>query len=167
MKLLAKVYVIGWITLSDVIGGLINSVFDLGYEQRDVSLAVVLRNRHVRSAGLPEIVAAHSKAVNYEEYKRVRNDAVHRGRYEDSEIEELQRMHVHVMLASAWRSHRQQQGLPSEGDSAGEWSAYRASVRELAARRAAELRLHIIATGHLVEALAAVLAQQIRLRSSV
>src|SRR5258705_5223914 len=49
IRVLAKTYLIGWVTLSDVVAGLLNEVFDLGYAERDVSLSVVLRNKHVRS----------------------------------------------------------------------------------------------------------------------
>jgi hypothetical protein len=45
-----KVYVISWISLSDLLASLLNHVYDLGIADQDISLGTVLRNQHVQAS---------------------------------------------------------------------------------------------------------------------
>jgi hypothetical protein len=51
----------------------------------------VLRNEHVRSTGIPGIVKACLKALPVKDLPQWRNDAVHRGRIPDPDVEQLRK----------------------------------------------------------------------------
>lgn len=81
-----KFYVISWTTLVDMLGGLINKVFNLGFADPDVKFDLILRNKHVLNSDLPAIFKKYSKALDMKAVKRHRNEIVHRGRIMDEEI---------------------------------------------------------------------------------
>lgn len=89
ISLLIKVYVIGWVTLSDVLANIINEVFDLGYGEQDVQLGTILRNRKIRESTLPQVIKRHGKEVRYDRFARLRNDVVHRGKLDDAELADV------------------------------------------------------------------------------
>src|ERR1041384_7924805 len=75
-RILLKLYIVEWATISDVAAHLINEVLDLGYQDRDVSLGAIVKNRHVMAAGITDIVKRHSPLVHYPHYCGMRNDIV-------------------------------------------------------------------------------------------
>jgi hypothetical protein len=89
ISLLIKLYIIGWITLSDILANIINEVFDLGYAEQDIQFGVIMRNRNVRGSSLPQVVKTHAKAIQYKKFVRLRNDNVHRGKLEDAELADV------------------------------------------------------------------------------
>lgn len=79
ISLLIKVYVIGWVTLSDVLANIMSEVFDLGYAEQDVQIGVIRWNRKIRVSAIPQAIKRHSTEIQYDRFARQRNDIVHRG----------------------------------------------------------------------------------------
>lgn len=88
VSLLIKLYVIGWVTLSDILANIINEVFDLGYAEQDIQFGVIFRNRRIRASSLPAVLKEHSNPIQYDKFVRLRNDIVHRGRLDDADLSE-------------------------------------------------------------------------------
>jgi HEPN superfamily protein len=84
-----KLYVISWHTMLDLLARLVNAVFNLGIADRDVTPRLILTNAHVKATRIPEILAAYEKALPVEDLRKRRNDAVHRGRIPDPDVEQL------------------------------------------------------------------------------
>lgn len=87
--LLVKFYVVQWSTLTDMTASLINKAFNLGMAEKDVRFAVVLRNSHVKKAGIPAIVSQHTQEIQFDQFNQHRNEIVHRGRILDKDVLEL------------------------------------------------------------------------------
>jgi hypothetical protein len=102
LRMLLKLHTVAWSSLADVLAGVINEVFDLGYAERQVDLGALLQNRRVKAAGVLDIVKRHSKAVEYERFSILRNDVVHRARLDDPELELLEKAEFEIMLAAAF-----------------------------------------------------------------
>lgn len=81
-----KFYVISWTTLLDMLAGLVNKVFNLGFADTDVKFDLILRNKHVVTSDLPAIFKNYSKALDMKAVKHHRNEIVHRGRIMDEEV---------------------------------------------------------------------------------
>jgi hypothetical protein len=95
-----KSYFISWGTLSDMLAALINIVFSLGIDKRDVKLRLVLRNEHVKRTRIPGIFEQHRKKVREDYFRRTRNDIVHRGILNDADLESIRdRLDRLVLLA--------------------------------------------------------------------
>jgi hypothetical protein len=86
-----KLYATSWGTMQDLVARLVNAVLNLGTADRDVRVWFVLRNEHVRSTGIPGIVKACLKALPVKDLPQWRNDAVHRGRIPDPDVEQLRK----------------------------------------------------------------------------
>jgi len=89
ISLLIKLYIIGWVALSDILGNLLNEIFDLGYAEQDVQFGIILRNQKIRCTSLPGIIKQHAKAIRYDQYVKRRNDIVHRGTLDDAELKKV------------------------------------------------------------------------------
>ncbi|MEA2164310.1 MAG: hypothetical protein QOK37_2437 [Thermoanaerobaculia bacterium] len=81
-----KLYVISWISLSDLLARLLNDTLDLGIAELDVKFDAIIRNEHVRRSGVPEIVKKYAKAIQYNHFRKLRNNIVHRGKLDDIEL---------------------------------------------------------------------------------
>lgn len=101
VRLLLKMYNVGWVTLSDLVAVLINEALDLGYPPANVSLGTILENKHVKALGIPKVVARHSRSVEYEKFKAMRNDIVHRGQFNEPDLEQLRKSEVLLMFEAA------------------------------------------------------------------
>ena len=77
---------------------LVNAVFDLGIDDRDVDLMMVFRNEHVRKSGLPGILARYRTRIKHDDFRRLRNEIVHRGILGDSDLVEIGNRLTHVRL---------------------------------------------------------------------
>ncbi len=86
---LLKLYVISWVSLSDLLASLLNEVFDLGIGEQDVEFGAILRNRHIVSTEVPQIVKRHAASLRYDEFARMRNDIVHRGKLGEKELDSI------------------------------------------------------------------------------
>lgn len=84
-----KLYVISWHTMLDLLARLVSSAFDLGIADRDISERLVLSNDHVRSSRIPEIVREFRNGLPITDLTTRRNNAVHRGRIPDRDVEEM------------------------------------------------------------------------------
>lgn len=84
-----KLYVISWHTMLDLLARLVNSAFNLGIADRDVSVRLVFNNDHVRSSRIPDILREFERALPIKDLRKLRNDAVHRGRIPDGDVEEM------------------------------------------------------------------------------
>ena len=84
-----KLYIISLHTMLDLVARLINSVFNLGIADSDVTPRLVLNNEHVKSTRIPEIIAAYEKGLPVKDLRKRRNDTVHRGRIPDPDVEGL------------------------------------------------------------------------------
>jgi hypothetical protein len=84
-----KLYVISWSTLLDLLACLINSVFNLGIADRDIKLQLVLRNDHVRSSQIHQLLENYEKTLPIGDLRKKRNDLVHRGKIPDEEVEQI------------------------------------------------------------------------------
>lgn len=88
-----KHYLISWSTMKDVMTNLINICFDLGIDERDVSFGVVTRNKKVKDSEVIGIFKKHGKTINISHTDKQRNDATHRGKLLDDEINEFRKKH--------------------------------------------------------------------------
>lgn len=84
-----KHYLIAWSTMKDLMVNLMNICFDLGIHETDLSYGVVMRNKKVKNSNIPKIVKAHQKTINVQYTDKQRNDAIHRGKLLDDEINEF------------------------------------------------------------------------------
>lgn len=84
-----KFYIIGWATLSDMLAKFINIAFDLGIDDKDLNITMVLRNSHIRETDLPQIIKSYSRKLQHGIYLKLRNDIVHRGILIDSDLEHI------------------------------------------------------------------------------
>jgi hypothetical protein len=160
LRMLLKLHTVAWSSLADVLAGVINEVFDLGYAERQVDLGALLQNRHVKAAGVPDIVKRHSKAVESKRFSILRNDVVHRARLDDPELELLEKAEFEIMLAAAFDAP------PGDRDklrraiaSAVITSGVTAKVSAFACARAEYLAEHLSRTEALIAELDATLAQ--------
>jgi len=81
-----KFYIISWATITDMIASLINEVFNLGFQDQDVKLDLVLRNKHVRKSNVSAIFDRHRNTISFSRLKKHRNAIVHRGRIIDEDV---------------------------------------------------------------------------------
>jgi hypothetical protein len=86
---LLKLYIINWSSLSDLLAIVLNEVFALGIAAQDISLGAILRNAHIRTTEVPQIVKKYGKATQYDRFVRMRNDIVHRGKLDDDELTQI------------------------------------------------------------------------------
>jgi hypothetical protein len=89
LAMVMKLYVISWHTMLDLVARLVSVAFDLGIADRDVSMRLILNNDHVRSSRIPEILQAYEKALPMKDLRKRRNDAVHRGKIPDPDVEAM------------------------------------------------------------------------------
>jgi hypothetical protein len=136
-----KFYIISWCTLSDVLAGFVNTVFDLGIDKKDINLTMVLRNKHVSKSQLPYILSKYNSKIRYSHFSKTRNDIVHRGVLDDSELAAIKR-HIHrVGLLELF-------GDPSV---AVEQSQIAANLREYLLKKQVELTTHLSDTVAMLE----------------
>lgn len=84
-----KQYLIAWSTMKDLMVNLMNVCFDLGIHETDLSYGLVMRNKKVKNSNIPKIVKDHQKSINVQYTDTQRNDAIHRGKLLDDEINEF------------------------------------------------------------------------------
>jgi len=162
LSALLKLYIIGWMSLSDMAANLINEVYNLGYAERDVEFNAMLRNRHVRSTSIPELVKKHGTSVRHEYFSKRRNDIVHRGKLRDLELTHLGVEWSRALLAAT-------HGIDRSDLSAMEAASHRAAaacnlrtrMSELVAARSKEYTQHLESTRALLTDLASVLVVRI------
>jgi hypothetical protein len=106
IRVLLKMYAIGWMTLSDVVANMIDETLCLGVHEKDVTFGAILRNEHAVRAGLSVLVKRHAKVLRHEHYSRVRNDVVHRGRLSEPALEAVEKMWSNVVLEKAFEDIR-------------------------------------------------------------
>jgi len=87
--LLIKFYVTQWSTLTDMIASLINTTFNLGIADKDISFGLVTRNQHVLQSDIVIILKRHSKNIEYDLFSKHRNEIIHRGKILDKEVLDL------------------------------------------------------------------------------
>jgi len=147
LSAVSKLYIIGWVSLSDVLANLLNHVLDLGIGDQDVKFAAILRNKHVQRSALPEVVERHRKAIQYEHFKKSRNDIVHRGKLGDTELTAI---HSDWLMALIEKT----KGLPADDETV-QHSATEAArtetrveerVRAIIVKRQQEYREHLVST---------------------
>ena len=81
-----KHYLIAWSTMKDLMANLINTSLDLGIYENDLSFGMILRNEKVKNTNIPSICNQHSKKINVPYTDKQRNNAIHRGKLLDDEI---------------------------------------------------------------------------------
>lgn len=84
-----KHYLIAWSTLKDLMINLINVCFDLGIDEKDLSHGIVMRNKKVKNSNIPAIIKSHQRSIDVQYTDKQRNDAIHRGKLLDDEINEF------------------------------------------------------------------------------
>lgn len=84
-----KHYLIAWSTMKDLMTNLINVCFDLGIHDTDLSFGVVMRNKKINNSNIPNTIREHQHAINVKYTDKQRNDAIHRGKLLDDEINEF------------------------------------------------------------------------------
>lgn len=91
IALTAKIYIITWATMNDLIARLVNVVFDIGIHDSDISFGIVIRNNKVKQTKIPNICKKYQKIIDIDQTISIRNDAIHRGKLADEEIVNLKR----------------------------------------------------------------------------
>jgi hypothetical protein len=157
-----KLYIISWVSLSDVLAGLLNQVYDLGIAYEDVEFGALRRNRHIASTSVPAIVRTHEKALRYDEFAKLRNAIIHRGKLEEKEL-----VTIHAEFLTAVLSRAVQLSTDDEAAKAAVTEAARqeanvqARVLELMKRKQVEYTEHLNATLEFLREVAPVLIERI------
>ena len=89
LAIVMKLYVISWHTMIDLVARLVSLTFNLGVADRDVTLRLILNNDHVKSSRIPGIMQAYEKTLVIKDLRKRRNDAVHRGKIPDPDVEAM------------------------------------------------------------------------------
>jgi hypothetical protein len=131
-----KFYVISWCTLSDVMAKLINVVFDLGIDDRDINLMMLLRNAHVRPSGLSDLMSKHQSDLRVGYYTELRNDIIHRGILSDSDTQDLNSKRTRSRLIQILRKNEAKK----------EQRRFDADIKEYLRNKQSEFRKHLQAT---------------------
>lgn len=84
-----KLYIITWCSLSDVTANLINHVHEIGIDEKDFNLTMILRNARIKKTQLPAIFLRHKRAIDYVGYSEKRNDIIHRGVLNETQLREI------------------------------------------------------------------------------
>ena len=84
-----KHYLIAWSTMKDLMINLMNICFDLGIHENDLSYGIVMRNKKIKNSNIPIIVKTHQKSINVQYTDNQSNDAIHRGKLLDDEINDF------------------------------------------------------------------------------
>lgn len=172
IRVILKLYVTSWVTLSDVLANVINEVFELGYAAQDVELTAILRNRHVAETQIPAVIRKHRAALDHAGYARMRNDIVHRGRLEERDLdllesEWLQLQFIEMSSAISKELEKQAGGTRSTAaniaSTPGE-NDWLARVHALRTARAARLEEHLDVTSMLFHDIGAILERVIKTR---
>jgi hypothetical protein len=87
----SKFYYISISTLKDLMARFLNTVFELGIADTDISFGMMMRNSKVMDSGLRDIIEKHRKELDAQRADRARNDATHRGLVTDKEITDLKK----------------------------------------------------------------------------
>lgn len=87
----SKFYYISISTLKDLMARFLNTVFELGIADTDISFGMMMRNSKVMDSGRREIIGKHRKELDTKRTDRARNDATHRGLVTDKEITDLKK----------------------------------------------------------------------------
>lgn len=82
-----KQYLIAWSTMKDLMANLINTSLELGIHEKDISFGMILRNEKVKRTNIMEICNKHSKSLDVSNTDRKRNEAIHRGKLIDEEVD--------------------------------------------------------------------------------
>ena len=167
VRLLLKMYNVGWVTLSDLIAILINEALDLGYPPANISLGAVLENKHVKTLGIPKVITRHSRRVEYEKFKAMRNDIVHRGQLEEPELEQLRKSEVLLMFDAAREvATMDQHVLLSAISEKLRGSGFDAEVALFVTAQAQRLRDHLRNTTQLLTDIDGMLAAHLKAQSA-
>ena len=86
-----KHYLIAWSTLKDLMVNQINICFELGIHENDLNYGSVMRNKKVSNSNIPNIIKANQKSINVGYTDKQRNDAIHRGKLLDDEINDFRK----------------------------------------------------------------------------
>jgi hypothetical protein len=84
-----KGYYISWITMRDFLATIINQIYDLGFNEKDIKWNLVLSNQHIIESKIPAIIREYRKILKTDEIVRKRNKIVHRGILDDDDINNL------------------------------------------------------------------------------
>lgn len=134
-----KLYIISWSTLLDLLACLINSVFNLGIADRDIKLQLILRNSHVKSSRIQQLLMDYEKTLLIENLRKKRNDLVHRGKIPDEEVEKIL---VERNRIDSRRYSLLQKNPISEAEHKKELSLLQEKLAGLAKKRQDEWRKH-------------------------
>ena len=161
IRVLLKLYIVSWSTLSDLLAILVNEILMLGYTGKDISLSAILRNRRVRAIGISDVINKHRAAVQHELYSRLRNEAVHRGTLDVPELDALDAEwlsnRIRHMFA-AMLGEYQTIDLSADNLAYEEWCS---RVRRFAKNRALAVADHLRATQILLDDVGAVLIENL------
>ena len=151
-----KLYVIAWVTLLDMLAGLINKSFDLGFADRDVNFDLLLRNQHVQNSELL-VFKKHAERLDLKKFKQHRNEIVHRGKILDTEIKAA---HVNRNVLDSKRYSLLNQTHISDEEYKKESAEQTAQLFELAAQKKDFYEAHYRMTLEMVSELLIVLAKK-------
>jgi hypothetical protein len=142
--------------MKDLMASLINTSLDLGIHENDLSFGMILRNQKVAKTDIPAICGRHSKTIDVSYTDKQRNDAIHRGKLLDNEINEFREKHNGLF------SKRYSLLTPnsiSEDDFKHELSELNTKLNELVQLKRAQYSEHFDRTLELNEELAKELAR--------
>ena len=165
ISLLVKLYIIGWVSLSDILANLINEIFDLGYAERDVQLGMILRNRKICKGTIPEVIKKHGPHIKYDYYVRVRNDIVHRGQLPDPDFKDVRGEVVTAVVLKTMRVDQRDPAALARATRQAEAEIGAAEkIRDLVSRKRVAFADHLVATRSMLGDLTPVLVQRIQLQ---
>ncbi len=157
-----KLYIIGWVSLSDVLASVLNEVYDLGIAEQDIELGAILRNAHIVSSEIPAIVKRHAKNTRYSEFKRLRNNIVHRGKLDENDLLSIHTDFLTGIIGRVGGFTDDEKVKAAATQEAREAARVEERVRELMEAKQIEYRQHLDATKAFLREIAPVLVQEIK-----
>jgi Cthe_2314-like HEPN len=159
-----KLYVISWVSLSDVLASVLNEVYEIGIAEQDLEFGAILRNRRIVSTAIPQIVRKHAKATRFDEFARLRNDIVHRGKLEEPELLAIRTEFLTGIVARMQTYSDDPATKAAAVAAAREAADVQNRILELISKKQAEYANHLNATRALLHEVAAVLVPHIEAR---
>lgn len=167
-KVLLKMYRIAWVTLADVLASVINEVYELGYADRDIEFDRVLRNRNIQRTSIPAIFKKHRTELDYQTLSEERNDIVHRGRFDDPELREIELAWIKALPVDGSSDALQGKGLDAfVRDLVVQSLTNFREIERVMELKKAQLSVHLKKTEVFLEELADELVAEIRERLAV
>jgi hypothetical protein len=157
-----KLYIISWVSLSDVLASVLNEVYDLGIDEQDIEFGSILRNAHIVASEIPAIVKKHAKSTRHGEFARLRNNIIHRGKLNDDALLSIHTDFLRGIINRVGGFTDDEAVKAAATQAAREEARVEERVRQLMEAKQIEYRQHLDDTKALLQEIARVLVSKIQ-----